>query len=47
MKSDDMLSKIGINASTTNSMKLNLVLELTERLSTGLNVDRRFIEDQV
>lgn len=47
LKSDGILSKIGVNASTNDSKQLNLVFELTERLSADLNVDRRFIEEQV
>ena len=47
MKSDGILSKIGVNASISDSKQLNLVMELTERLSFGLNIDRHFIEEQV
>jgi hypothetical protein len=43
IKSDGILSKIGVNASMGDSLKLSAVLELTSRLSDGMNVDRSFI----
>ena len=47
IKSDGILSKIGVNGSMADSLKLSAVLELTSRLSDGMNVDRSFIENQV